>query len=277
MARRRLRLPGMLPAGAALCVAAALAWMGWGARATHGTPVGRAGASDQKSAASQASVSPERSTSHQPPPFVLPSLLPQLTNPARLTVEFETRPTGKQGNTAQRKTVTRTADRVHIDAGPNAPEWLFLRNAADDRRVSGVMVDHHHRNIVEYDESDLRNAGMGRGWADIVSLGVEPETFGSAARTGKHQTFGGFQFEQLRRKEGAQGRIRELWWSDDAALPLRVGIDDAASGIEIVVRNIRRDVDETVLRDPRQRYPEYAVMDVADYREKHHDDGPQHH
>ena len=280
--RRWRLLPKTLPAGAALCVAGALAWFGWGATTSPTTSAtqsvqqpafGYELAPSGASASSGAlAVTPVRSTSHQPPPFVLPTLLPELANPARLTIELETRQVGTPGGAVQRKTVTRTADRVHVSLGPSGPEWLFVQNTADGRRMAGTMLDHPHKTIIEYDESELRSGGVGRGWADVVSLGVESEIFPVVVPTGKREKLDGFEFEQLRRRDGTQGRIREIWWSGEAALPLRVMIDDGPSKIEVVVHAIRRKVDASVLRDMRERYPAYTVMDISDYREKHHDD-----
>lgn len=258
-------MPKTLPARAALCVAAALAWVGWGKERTS-----EPGA--EIASALVPAVLPERPTSHPPPPIAPPALLPQLENPVPLTAELETRYLGRPGGAVQRKTITRTADRVHISFGPKAPQWLFVRNAADRRRVAGTMVDHDHRTVIEYDASELRNGGLGRGWADIASIGVEPEAFANVTPTGKQETLAGFQFQQMQRRNDAQGRIREVWWSEEAAMPLRVTIDDGPSGMEVVVRTIRREVDESLLRDPRERYAGYTVMDIADYREKHHED-----
>ncbi len=58
--------------------------------------------------------------------------------------------------------------RVLISLGPVGPDWLFVRNPVDPRRVSATMIDHRARLLVEYDESELRNAGIARGWADVA-------------------------------------------------------------------------------------------------------------
>jgi hypothetical protein len=40
------------------------------------------------------------------------------------------------------------------------------------------------------------------------------------------------------------------------------------------VRALRRGVDHERFAEPRGRFSAYALMDVADYREKHHDAAP---
>jgi hypothetical protein len=202
----------------------------------------------------------------------LPALHPQLLNPPAVTVDLEIRHVGLGRKAVQRKTVTRTAERVHVSLGPNAAEWLFVRNPADLRRMSGTMLDHARKKIVEYDESELRNGGLGRGWADVVSLGVEPEALRDLLPTGKRQVLNDIAFEQRDRPKDVQARVKELWWSDEAALPLRVVIDDGPAATEVVTRSVERQIDESRIRDMRDRYPGYTVIDIADYREEHHDD-----
>jgi hypothetical protein len=134
------------------------------------------------------------------------------------------------------------------------------------------MLDHARKSVIEYDESEMRNGGLGRGWADVVALGVEPEALSGLVRTGKRQLLNGVDFEQLARPDDSQVRVKELWWSDATALPLRVVIDDGPAATEVTVRSIRRQIDESLLREMRDRYPGYTVIDIADYREAHHDD-----
>ena len=286
--RRRWRgLPPALPAGIALCIAGAVAWVGLGRRAPQTASAGlvssmpqagsREGTSiDGNEASSNAFAIPSaRAASHPPPPFSLPALQPRLLNPPALTVDVETRHVGRRGERPARKTVTRTAERVHVSLGANGVEWLFVRNPADPRRMSGTMLDHARKSVVEYDESEMRNGGLGRGWADVVALGVEPEALGELVSTGKRQVLSGIEFAQRARPTESHARVKELWWSDEAALPLRVVVDDGPTATEVVVRAVRREVDPLLLRDMHDRYPGYAVIDIADYREAHHDDSHQ--
>jgi hypothetical protein len=71
------------------------------------------------------------------------------------------------------RVVTRAGDRVHVSFGPGRPEWLFVRNPVDGRRVSAIQFDRAARVIVEWDESELRMAGIAEGWEDLARLGEE--------------------------------------------------------------------------------------------------------
>lgn len=73
-----------------------------------------------------------------------------------------------------RRTVSRTADRIHV-AFDDGREWLFVRNPVDRRRAMGYLVEHSQKRISTYAESDLRNAAGIRGWADVLSLGDATE------------------------------------------------------------------------------------------------------
>ena len=77
------------------------------------------------------------------------------------------------GLPAAGRVVTRAGDRVHVSFEPGRPEWLFARNPVDRRRVSAIQFDRAARVIVEWDESELRMAGIAEGWDDIARLGGE--------------------------------------------------------------------------------------------------------
>ncbi len=212
-------------------------------------------------------AAPERSKAQRQVEFTMPEVPAALANAPAVTLELEVR---ASGGASQRKTVTRSAGRLHVAIGQGGPEWLFVQNAADPRRVSATMANHPRHTLVEYDESELRLTGLGRGWADVTSLGVEPEQLRKFAPSARARVVSGFRFVEMLRADAAGG-IRELWWSEEAAIPLRFVTGDGAERREVTARNIRREVNADLLKDLRDRYPTYAVMDVADYREKHHE------
>jgi hypothetical protein len=234
----------------------------------------RASPRAELAAATASFTAPARSGA-RPSPAAVPEVPDELASPPDVTVEVETR-LERSGRAPlhQRKSVLRTSDRVLVSPGPAGPDWLFVRNPKDRRRLSATMIDHRERLLVSYDESELRAGGLGRGWADIASLGVEPEALARLQRTGRSRTVDGLRFDERRPRQQIDGPIRELWWSSEAGLPLRVAFDDRTARTENVVREIRRGADAALLRDPRQRYPGYTSIDVADYREGHHDERP---
>ena len=266
----KLRVPGLV----AVLAGGAVAW------AAAGRPAEPRGAPSSP-VREQASAQPEhfftrpsRASARPVAPVVIPEVPRQLASALAVTAEVEIRGSGHHPKARQRKFITRTADRVHIGLGREvSPEWLFVRNGTDGRRMSATLIDHEHSVLIEYDESELRTAGLGRGWADVVAMGVEPEALDRMEPTGRSRLIAGHRAIEKRLAPGTSGRIRELWWSDEAAVPLRVSIEDGSSRREIRVRSLRRAADESLLRDPRERYPDYRVMDVSDYREKHHSPG----
>lgn len=222
-------------------------------------------------------VPPERTKQRPPQALSVPDVPRSLANAPAVTLEIETRELGDRRAPVTHKTVTRTAERVHVSLGSKAPEWLFVRNAKDPRRMSATLADHDHRTLVEHDESELRMLGLGRGWADIVGLGVEPEALVELQPTGRKQLLSGISFAELRASAESKSTTRELWWSDEAAAPLRIMAERGPARLETRVRSLRRQVDPLLLRNLRERYSGYKVMDVADYREAHHDDGHSDH
>jgi hypothetical protein len=202
----------------------------------------------------------------------LPALPAALRAPPDVTLELETTRLGASGSVTRHEDVARTADRLHIRLTGEGVEWLFVRNPLDERRVSATLVDHRQHVIIEYAESELRSSGIARGWADVACLGIGVETLQRLEPTGRTLNRFGFDFAELSAREGESVPVREVWWNGEAALPLRVSRDGA--GPRVDVRALRPGVDRERLSEPRQRFSEYALMDIADYREKHHDAAP---
>ncbi len=201
----------------------------------------------------------------QPHTGVEPLALPAaLVTPIELTLTV-TRSVG--GSAHEREEVARGVDRVHVRNLDGGTEWLFIRNPLDQRRVSARRVEHGERVIIEYDESELAMSGIARGWADVACIGVNLDGLQRLSRTGKSESRFGFEFVEWRSSTGAVDAA--IWWSDEAALPSLV----AGVGHRQVVQvtSLRRGVERARLAEPRERFPGYRVLDVADYREKHHE------
>jgi hypothetical protein len=195
-----------------------------------------------------------------------PALSEALRAPLELTVELTTTITTQGRRTQLWQDVARGVDRVHVRAVDNGVEWLFLRNPVDPRRVSGRLVDHRRRAIVDYDESELRMSGIARGWVDVVALGVGPDALQGLTRSGRVERRFGFEFSEWRSAEGAPAR--NVLWSDEALLPWRISLEGDSSLVEVT--SLRRGLERQRLIEPRERLPAYSVIDVADYREVHH-------
>lgn len=188
-----------------------------------------------------------------------------------LTVRVEIRTGAGRGARVERRTIARGRDRVWIDLGPGRPSWLFTRNPVDPRRVSAARIEHGRRSIVEYAESDLRAAGLGRSWDDVVTLGVPPEALARLRPTGRTRRAHGLALVEYRRPVGQTGSIRELWWSPAAAIPARVVLDGPAP-VTVELTRVEQGVAAELVADPRARFPDHAVVDVADGDER----GPAH-
>lgn len=206
---------------------------------------------------------PHRRPAH-PHAGVEPLALPaELAAPIELTLTLTSFPDGRP----HQQDVARGIDRVHIRVVGGSSEWLFVRNPLDSRRVSARRVEHLERVIIEYDDSELAMGGIARGWADVASVGVRVDELQRLSRTGKSERHFGFEFAEWRSPTEADDQA--VWWSDEAALPWLVS-GGALRGV-LQVSSLQRGVDRAVLQEPLERFTGYRVMDIADYRERHHE------
>lgn len=170
-------------------------------------------------------------------------------------------------NTVTRK-VTRTADRVHVENLAGRQQWLFVRNPLDPRRVFGQLIDNQEQAILEYHESDLADADVGYGWADILGMGIPTSLMDELHPTDQTEEKYGMVFRKYvpaAVSEGAQKNVpQEIWWSETHYLPLRVVDHNGALRQEIT--SVNGKIDPSLLEDPRVRHNAYVVVDKADWK-----------
>ncbi len=190
-------------------------------------------------------------------------------SPMVLTVTTRWEESGKSLRTL-RQTVMRTRDRVRVALDGTEREWLFLQNPVDHRRVTAFLIDHKSKHILVYDESDLRNAQGVRGWLDVLTLTLDSRAVNALRDTGRREIVAGLEFvEHVRDTASGTGTdgIVDVWWSESHLLPLRFSVRDgrvlAISEVQIGLAPI----DESVLAAASVRFPQYAVVDIADARE----------
>jgi len=202
-------------------------------------------------------VASPRRAADAPPPGP-PDLSAEAGRIAPLTLEE-----GIESPGTSRRTVCRTADRIHI-AFDDGREWLFVRNPADSRRAVGYLVEHGQKKISTYGESDLRNAVGIRGWADVLSLGFDPSVLDGLAPTKDERTIGDVRFVKY------AGGAGEVWWSAEHLLAVEVDLHDAVGPTtRLTIESIRAGVDESLLQVPMKRFPDYREASYVDWLEDH--------
>jgi hypothetical protein len=212
----------------------------------------------------QTVVTPERRTLDAGPPVPAPALPPAAARIDALTIDITTVREPASGAPFT-KTITRTADRVHIRGG-DGREWLFEQNTVDPRRVSGFLIDHTLRTIVLYADSDLRMLMGIRGWTDVVLLGFDVSMLGRYTPTRDSQWIGGVRF--VRYAAVAEGTPPpQVWWSEDQLLPREVVATDPAGRTRTTILDVRAGIDRSLIEPAARRYPAYRVMSVADWLE----------
>lgn len=202
---------------------------------------------------------PSASTAPLPP---LPTAAHEVT-PLTLQVMVQRSTAG--GRTATvRQTVSRTRERVHIDAGQR--EWLFVRNPVDPRRVSGVLVDHATRTLIEHEESDLRHMVGVAGWIDVLSLGLDPAVLPGLVK-GETRSVEGFRFRRYTAPAREDG-VSEAWWCEEQLLAREFVVRERSGSTRLFVERMRRGVDVARLDAPSLRLPDYRIVGLAEWLEE---------
>lgn len=198
------------------------------------------------------------------PPAAPPDLPPGADDIGPLTFEVvvEHRP-AKGSASVQRQTVSRTKHRIHIIA--SGKEWLFERNPVDRRRVSAFLIHHSSRTLVLHEESDLRNTLAINGWADVLLMGFDATTLNRLTPKSESRTTAGIRFRKHAAAE--QAVISEVWWNQDYLLPESFVVQDPAGVTSVSLRGLKVKADSAVLQSPSSRFPDYRVVDLAEWLE----------
>jgi hypothetical protein len=202
-------------------------------------------------------------------PVHAPAVIPGLPEnadrirPMTLDVRIDTaRASGP--SLVQRRTMSRTSTRIHVRGERN--EWLFQRNPVDPRRMTGQLVHHATKLIIQHEESDLRNMFGLNGWADVLMLGIDGAALRRLTATSRSRTTAGIRFKELRAADPGIGLV-DAWWSDEQAMPSAFTLRQDGGATNMKVIRLRPEVDESLLLDPARRFPAYRVIDVAEWLE----------
>ncbi len=218
-------------------------------------------------------VLPSR-TSPSPPAISEPPPLPEgadVLSPIRFSVT--TTWVGPQGQRRAVQRVTRTTDRIHLVMDGTQKEWLLERNAVDRRRVSGYLIDHHSRQILAHQETDLRGVQQLRGWADALMMRFDPSGLPALRRTDATEVVLGATFTRHVALDRTRDGVVDVWWSDALLLPLRLTTRERGVIATSAVGPIEKAESAealAVLADPRARFPDYEILDLSDSRERRH-------
>ena len=214
---------------------------------------------------------PQRKSAPRGPIPPLPDVPEHFDTLAPITAKFVIRYSA--GDTSREFThvVARTPNRVYVAFEGQGQEWLFLRNPVDGRRVTGQLIDHHQKAVLEFHESDLANAHVVGGWADVMTLGISLGQLEKMHATGESQVHQGIAFERYVGKTADERTSQvEVWWSAEYALPWKIRRTMAQGEWVQELIALGRNVDQAFLKDPLKRFSEYATMDVVDWREESH-------
>jgi hypothetical protein len=147
-------------------------------------------------------------------------------------------------------------------------EWLFEQNSVDPRRVAAYRINHSKRQILVYDESDLKNRMHIRGWADILTMRFPATMLESLRPTREREHVSGVTFERYVRREAEAQGVVEVWWSEALLLPLSLTLEEGGTRTTSRLEGLLTDVPDTDLTsrlaDPRRRFPGYEVLEASD-------------
>ena len=193
----------------------------------------------------------------------------KLANTETLTVLAVVHVTTKSGDKRKfLRDITRSHDRVHVSYRHQGQEWLFIRNPIDIRRATGELADHRNKTVFTFFETDLVDAGVGRGWLDVMTLGVPYDVLQSMKKTGEAVQRDGLVFEKYVADVSSDTGISvpaEVWWNDAHFLPLKIvrTVNEGRWEQELV--KIEKGGSAAFLSPLSARYQTYDAMDMSDW------------
>lgn len=145
-------------------------------------------------------------------------------------------------------------------------EWYFERNEVNRRRFTGSAIDHVTRTILDFSDFDL-SIGWIDGWESAAHVGLVPSEFRAALRaTEEERSAFGLSFRKyVRRAETAGATLPvELWWNDDASVPLRIVWRVDGEDWMQETTALERIAEPGRMVDPGLRHPDYYRVDSCD-------------
>lgn len=169
-----------------------------------------------------------------------------------------------EGRMVTTQVVTRTRNRVRLVVEGERTEWLFVRNPVAPDRVSGYLVDHRARQIVEYDDTALRARQGLRGWADVITMRFDSRLLPALRATGRSERRHGIEFVQFVAADPDRPGTAEVLWNQSQLLPLRLVVRTGGALLSAEMLSVEPVTDLAGLEMPAARFPDYATLDVAD-------------
>jgi len=196
-----------------------------------------------------------------PPPPAMPDRAAHLPG---ISYVVKTTWASKDGRRTTTDTFTRSHNRVRMTIDDGREEWLFVQNARYPDRASGYLIDHRTRQILLHEETVLRTVMGIRGWADVLTMRFDPAILSTLRNTGEQRTVGDAAATRFVSTEATHNGIAEVWWSEELLLPLVLTVRQPGGTARSVVEGLMDNVDESLLADADQRFPDYKSEDLTD-------------
>ena len=209
-------------------------------------------------------VLPERNSPEPPaiaPPPTVPAQAAQLPG---LSYVVKTTWASKDGRRTTTETFTRRHDRVRMTIEDGREEWLFVQNTRYPDRASGYLIDHRARQILLHEETALRIVMGIRGWTDVLTMRFDPSMLSTLRDTGEQRSFGAAVATRFVSTDATRSGVAEVWWSEELLLPLSLTVRHPDGTATSVVQGLTTGVDEALLADADQRFPDYKSEDLVD-------------
>jgi hypothetical protein len=161
----------------------------------------------------------------------------------------------------------RTPESVVVRALRTRAEWFFARNPVAPERVTAVRIDHWHRLLLYYSETELRLEGLPDCWERVAGFGIEPVELAALVRTDEvERAFDRVFHRYVARAEGSP--LQEIWWNDAERIPLRVVREERGERIVHETVFLRGAAPGEGVTDPRLKFSVYRTLDIVDWREE---------
>ncbi|HTF89763.1 MAG TPA: hypothetical protein VK843_15225 [Planctomycetota bacterium] len=168
--------------------------------------------------------------------------------------------------------LVRSESGVFAGRADGSAGWYFLQNPVARAQFTGWRIDPGQQLLLQHSHSDVINEGIAHSWDEVATLGVDADLLSTMRATGERERAFDVEFVRYVIDGKPASSVHELWWNEELQLPLRIVRDVGGQLHTQVLVGFDKASDSSLLQLPWERFPSFTRIDLADWREGHHEE-----